>query len=477
MKPSQSGLIIIGVGASLLAGCATVPKLAPSPQMRSVATLETTRSFQAPAAAWPDQNWWAPYGDPQIDRLMAEALAGSPSMEVAVARLRAAEAQVRQVPGSPSLSGNVEGEANIAKQSTNIGIPPGLFPDTVHSTGRVELNLTLDLDLWGRNRAALAAATSEAQAARVDVEQARLLLTTSLAQAYVDFARILIGRDLAQSALDIRQGTLRLMQDRVKAGLNPPADAAQAASAEQAARAALAGVDEEIARDRNRIAALVGAGPDRGLSLTRPPIAMARGFGAPQDLALELLGRRPDIVSARLRAEAAASRIKEARAAFYPNVNLAAVIGLQSFGITNLLKRRSIYGNVGPAISLPIFNQGSVGGRYAEARARYDEAVGNYNQTLITGLREVADALAGKRALVDRLTAERAALAQAEAAYTAARKRYEAGLSNRLELLSAEDALLPRRQAVADLEARAFTLDIDLIRALGGGFTSNGQPS
>src|SRR5439155_22817602 len=200
--------------------------------------------------------------------------------------LRAAEAQVQQVPGSPSLSGNVEGEAQIAKQSTNIGIPPGLFPDKVHSTGRVELNLNLDLDLWGRNRAALAAATSEAQAARVDVEQARLLLTTSLAQAYVDFARILIGRDLAQSALEIRQGTLRLIQDRVNAGLNPPSDAAQAASAEQAARAALAEVDEEIIRDRNRIAALVGAGPDRGLSLTRPPIAMARGFGAPQNLAL-----------------------------------------------------------------------------------------------------------------------------------------------------------------------------------------------
>lgn len=466
----------MGVGTALLAGCATVPNLAPSPDMRSPVTLESARSFQAPAAAWPGQNWWTPYGDPQIDRLMDEALAGSPSMEIAIARLHAAQAVVQQVPGSPSLSGNVEGEAQIAKQSTNIGIPPGLFPDKVHSNGRVELNLKLDLDLWGRNRAALAAATSDEQAARVDVEQARLLLTTSLAQAYVDFARALIGRDLAQSALDIRQSTFRLFDERVKAGLNPPVDAAQAAAAEQAARADLAEVDEEIARDRNRIAALVGAGPDRGLSLTRPPIALARGFAAPQNLALELLGRRPGIVSARLRAEAAASRIREARAAFYPNVNLAAVIGLQSFGITNLLEHRSIYGNVGPAISLPIFNQGSLGGRYAEAKARYDEAVGNYNQTLITALREVADALAGKRALVERLTAARAALAQAETAYTGARRRYEAGLSNRLDLLSAEDALLPRRQAVADLEARAFTLDIDLIRALGGGFTSNGQP-
>jgi NodT family efflux transporter outer membrane factor (OMF) lipoprotein len=267
------------------------------------------------------------------------------------------------------------------------------------------------------------------------------------------------------------------MQERVRAGLNPPVDAGQAASAEQVARAALAEVDEEIARDRNRIAALVGAGPDRGLSLVRPPIAMAQGFGAPQDLALGLLGRRPDIVSARLRAEAAASRIRQARADFYPNINLAAVIGLQSFGLANLIEHRSIYGNVGPAISLPLFNQGSVGGRYAEARARYDEAVGNYNQALITALREVADALAGKKALLDRLTAERAALAQAESVYSAARKRFEAGLSSRLELLSAEEALLPRRQAVADLEARAFSLDIDLIRALGGGFNNNGQSS
>jgi NodT family efflux transporter outer membrane factor (OMF) lipoprotein len=462
--------------ALLLAGCASVPDLGPKPEPKSPASLASERSFAPiPAGgehpAWPDGAWWTAYRDPQLLHLMDEALAGSPSLAAAAARVRAAQGIARQNPGGMQIGGSLEANGGISKQSQNMGIPPQFVPNGIRTTGRIALNLDLDLDLWGKNRAALAAATSEAEAAAVDAQAARLLLTTNLAQAYVDLETAFVARDLAGEALRIREDSLALIRKRVGAGLNPPLEAEQSAAAARAARADTIRADEQIALARNRIAALLGAGPDRGLDLARPAIKAIHPLGAPADLALALIGRRPDIVSARLRAEAAASRIKVARAAFYPNINLSAVVGLQSLGLGQLIDPGSTFLTAGPALSLPLFNQGTLGGRFEEARARYDEAVASYDETLTTALREVADALAGQRGLADRVQAEREALRQAEAAYSAARKRYEAGLMTRIELLSAEDALLPRRQAVAEMEARAFTLDVQLVRALGGGFT------
>jgi NodT family efflux transporter outer membrane factor (OMF) lipoprotein len=466
---SHGGWIV----ALLLTGCASVPDLGPPPAPRSPASLASERALDAAPAAWPDASWWSAYQDPQLARLMDEALAGSPSLAVAAARVRAARAIVAQTPGGIDLGGSLEGNAGLNKQSKNQGFPPEFVPGGIRTTGRVALNLDLDLDLWGRNRAALAAATSEAQAQAVDAAAARLLLTTNLALAYVDLESAFVANDLAAAAFRIRQDSLALIRKRVGAGLNPPSDVEQSASAERAAQSTLGRTLETIAVARNRVAALVGAGPDRGLALARPAIKSLHPLGVPPDLALELVGRRPDIVSARLRAEAAASRIRVARADFYPNINLSAVVGLQSLGLSNLLKPNSTFGTAGPAISLPLFSQGTLGGRYEAARAQYDEAVADYDERLVTALREVADALAGQRSVVPGYAADREALTRAEAAYAAARKRYEAGLSTRIELLSAEDALLPRRLALAEIEAHAATLDIQLIRALGGGFTGS----
>lgn len=460
-------------GTLLLSGCASVPRLGPAPEPRSPASFESAASLAAAPAAWPERNWWAAYRDPQLDRLMDEALAGAPSLAKAAARVREAQAIVEQTPGGINPGGSLEASGGLTKQSENMGIPPAFVPKGIRTTGRIALNLNLDLDLWGRNRAALAAATSDAQAAAVDAAAARLLLTTNVALAYVDLESAFVAADLAREALRIRGDSLALIRKRVAAGLNPGSDAEQAAAAERAARADLVATQEQIAVARNRIAALAGAGPDRGLALARPHIQALHPFGAPANLALDLVGRRPDIVSARLRAEAAASRIKVARAAFYPNINLSAVLGLQSLGLSKLVDTGSTFANAGPAISLPLFDQGTLGGRYAEARARYDEAVASYDDTLGTALREAADAIAGERGLAERFEAEREALRQAEAAYQAERKRFDAKLSTRIELLSAENALLPRRQALAEIEARAFTLDVQLIRALGGGFTGN----
>ena len=218
------------------------------------------------------------------------------------------------------------------------------------------------------------------------------------------------------------------------------------------------------------IAALLGAGPDRGLTIARPAAPAVREFGLPENLAADLLGRRPDIVAARLRAEAAGKRIDVARKSFYPNVNLAGFIGAQSLGLDLLTESGSDIGQAGLALSLPIFQGGRLSGAYRGARAEYDAAVADYDATLTQALKEVADAAVSERALAVRLGAARQALAKGEEAYRIARVRYEGGLDSYTSVLTAENAVILQRRAAADLDSRALTLDAALVRALGGGF-------
>jgi NodT family efflux transporter outer membrane factor (OMF) lipoprotein len=475
-RSKSLSILILGL---TIAGCAAVPELGERPQPARPAAIGAERAFAGAQGAWPARGWWRGYGDPQLDRLIDEALAGSPDVTAAAARVRAAEAAAQQAGAATLPQASLEASAGGQKQSYNLGIPRQFVPKGVFDTGRVAGNFSFDLDLWGRNRAALAAATGEARAAAVDAEQAALLLSTSVAAAYADLARLHAARDVAEQAAGVRRETAELTARRVTNGLDTVGEQRQAEARVPAARVEIAALDEALALTRNRLAALLGKGPDRGLAIDRPRITTVPA-GLPANLALDLVGRRPDIVAARLRAEAAADRIRVARADFYPNVNLTAVIGLQSFGLDQLFKTGSSFGSAGPAISLPLFQGGRLEGAYRGARAQYDEAVARYDATLVTALREVADAAASLKSLDAQLAEQRAAVAAAEEAAHIARIRFTGGLANQLTALQADDTLLALRRQLVELEARRFTLDVALVRALGGGFeattpTATGQ--
>ncbi|WP_034160635.1 efflux transporter outer membrane subunit [Sphingomonas sp. ERG5] len=463
----------VTLAAVLLAGCATVPDLGATPEPRAAATLDSTQTLRSTTAgttqAWPEAAWWTAFGDPQLDGLIDEALKSSPDVTAAVARINAADALARQT-GAALLPGlSVDGTVGGNQQSKNLGIPPQFVPDGIQDTGRLTATASFDLDLWGKNRAALAAATSEANAARVDADQARLMLATNVAAAYAELAQYHAERDVAVEALRVRGATATLTAQRVAVGVDALGSQRQADSRVPAARADIAALDEAIALTRNRLAALIGAGPDRGLAIARPTLA-AGAVGVPDSAGIDLIGRRPDIVAARLRAEAAAKRIKVAKADFYPNINLSAVVGLQSLGLGRLIAGNSSYGSAGPAFSLPIFDGGRIRGRYVQARANYDVAVAQYDSTLIAALHEAADAVASRNALDHRLSEQKQALTAAADASRIAALRYKGGLSTLLPVLTADDFELSTRRAVVDLEARRVALDIALIRALGGGY-------
>jgi NodT family efflux transporter outer membrane factor (OMF) lipoprotein len=458
-----------------LAGCAQIPALDKSLETKPVEQLASSASFAAPAAAWPQDHWWRAYGDAQLDALIDEALRDSPNLAVAQARLHQAEAATQFAGASrmPEVTGSAA--FNEAKQSYNYLMPRQAVPQNWNDYGLATLNLSWELDFWGKNRSALAAATSEQLAARAEVAQARLILATSVASAYAELVHLFTVRDTAEAALALRAKSVELFRQRHEFGLETLASVRQVEARQAAAQAQLLAIDENIALQRNGIAALQGAGPDRGLAIVRPTARFAGSAGLPSNLAAELLGRRPDVVAARLRTEAAAKRIDQQKAGFYPSVNLMAFVGVQSLGIDKLTKSGSDIGSVGPAISLPIFNTERLQGQLRGAHAEYDAAVAAYNATLSNALREVADAATSRKSLDGEIAALRAALSAADEAHSMVSKRYKGQLATYLDVLSAEDQLISAQRNLADVEARALVLDVAMVRALGGGFQNADQ--
>jgi NodT family efflux transporter outer membrane factor (OMF) lipoprotein len=451
----------------LTSACAAVPHLGPKPIPHAAGEYASSQSLAGSSVEWPGDGWWTRYSDTQLDRLISEGLAGSPDLAAAAARFRTAQG-LAQAAGAKLLP-TIDANASVTalNPSNNFGVPVW---SGFKEIGNAGLSLSFDLDLWGKNRAALRAAKKDTDAARFEAQEARLMLTTGIASTYADLTALYAQRDSLESALDIRTQSLRLVRRRVDVGLDNDSALRLAQARIPQTKADLAATDEAIMLNKHALAALVGEGPDRALSIDRPAPASLQAQGLPANAAIDLVGRRPDIAAARVRLEAAAERIKEARASFYPNISISALAGFASLGLGNLAQAGAGYAGVTPAISLPIFHGGSLQGQYRGRRGQYDEAVALYDRELIDALRETADAVTSQKALVDRLSQSRSALASYEQALDLARIRYKQGLSTYLDVLTAQESVVNAQLVVAQLQTRAFTLDVQLVRALGGGF-------
>jgi NodT family efflux transporter outer membrane factor (OMF) lipoprotein len=457
------------MGCALLASCASLPKSEPPAKVRELSEYTWERSIAAPAGEWPTREWWTSFNDPQLDRLVSEALANAPTIAQAEARLRAVRYRAQGARSTlwPSLSANAG--AQDEKLTYNGVFPPDAVPRGYNSMGKASLDLSWEVDFWGKNRKAVAAAVSQVKAAQADAAAAGLLLAVAVTRTYTQLQGFVIQRDIAGESLRNRQQSEDIVRRLVTEGLGSAADVEQASARVRLAEAQVAEVDESVQLSRNALAALLGAGPDRGLDVALPKLAAHRPLALPEDLKADLLGRKPEIVAARWRAEAAAARVGATRAAFYPNVNLMAFIGYESLGLQNLINKGSDVGSVGAAIHLPIFEGGRLRAGFGEARAEYAFAIASYDEAVTQSLREIADAIQSLQALKTRIVATEAALARSTRAYELARMRYEGGLSDFQSVLTAEDAQLATRTADNALRTRGYSLDVELVRALGGG--------
>lgn len=463
---SRTSVLLLGIAATL-SGCVTPPKT--EPQVQSIADgsvgLGTTA---APAVT---DRWWEQYGDPQFDQLVSSALDRNPNLQQTLARVRAAQSQVTLAVAqrTPGVSLNA-GEQRVRWPEQYIYPPP--FGGGTFWSGQVLANLSWDLDFWGKQAALINQAKATEAAARLDSEAARLATTVALSQTYLDLNRAIALADIAQQSLVQRKRILDITRKRIAAGLDTNVELREAESA--VPQAELARLQAEAAREVavHRLAALVGEGADAYDRIGKPALNLEAALSIPTELPADLLGRRPDILAARARVEAATSERAAARAAFYPNVNLSAFAGFQAIGLNNLFQANNRTYGIGPAISLPLFESKRLKSEFNTATAMQDEAVSSYNGVVLAAVQQVADQLSQVNYSAQQLQQARATLTAAEEAYRLAQKRYEAGLANYLSVLTTETQVLNARTTFIDILHQQALARVSLLLAVGGNFTA-----
>jgi NodT family efflux transporter outer membrane factor (OMF) lipoprotein len=415
-----------------------------------------------------DAQWWKSFGDSQLDTLIEQALANNPSLRAAQARVQKVEAGIANAQAARLPQINASFDATQQRYSKN-GLIPAPLAGAISDSGTLQASGSWELDLFGKNRAALDAAIGQARAANADAQAARMMLATNVARSYFQWVRIQDQLAVAQRALAQREQSRKLVQDRYQAGLDTQVEVQQSESALPDARYQIEALKEQEALLVNALTALTSK-PNGTLALVKPAPAAIKVEALVPSIPLDLLGRRADITAARWRVEAATHDIDNAKAMFYPNINLTAFAGFSSIGLDRLLDTGSNQWGVGPAIRLPIFEGGRLRANLKAKTADLDVSIETYNSVVRDAVRDVADQLTSSKAIVAQQTEQQAAQAAAENAYSIALQRYEGGLGNYLQVLNAETAVLAQRRLGVDLAARATDTRVQLIRALGGGF-------
>ncbi len=456
----------------LLASCASFKGIGSSAQPQSPEGLAASASLAAGGGAWPALDWAAQIGGAPLQALVDEALAGNPGLQVAAARIAAARATV-EASGANRLPTVGAGFTSTYQRYTETGLIPPPLAGEYKADTQLALNFNYEFDFWGRHEAELRAALSQGRAAEAEQYSARLALTSSIARAWLQLARQNAQLNLTQQQLTAREKLGRLTALRFKAGLDTDSDNEQTRQQQEGLRAEIVQWQEGMALTRNQLSALMGQGPDRGLSIMPAALPSDAAIALPDALPLGLVGRRPDIVASRWRVEAAQGDIDNARAQFYPNINLSAFAGFSTLSLDRLLDAGSRIVGIGPAIRLPVFEGGRLRAQLKGRVAGYDSAVATYNQTLTDALREVADQVQSLRAAQAQGGHQRAATQAASNALRLARQRERAGTTNMLPVLASELALVVQRKVELENQARRADLRVGLIRAMGGGFDAD----
>ncbi|SAL37793.1 RND efflux system outer membrane lipoprotein [Caballeronia udeis] len=463
--------VAVAVAAFALAGCANYAGIKSDKQIAQPQSdaLQATQSLPSQGGQWPSLDWAKQFGDPQLPQLIDEALAGNPSIAQAQARIAKASSYIES--SRSSLYPKVNGSYSWTRElySGNALYPPP-FGGSWYSENNALVSASWDLDLWGKNRARLDQAVSQQKAAEADMQQARITLAASVAQTYNQLALLYALRDVAQREIANRLDIGRITNGRVLAGLDTNVESRTAEGNIATSQTNLSELDGQITTTRYQLGALLGQGPDRGLKIATPVLNSKIEVTLPDNVPADLISRRPDIVAARWQVEAATSDIKEAKAEFFPDINLSAAAGFDAFGWSRFLNFTSRQFQAGPAIHLPIFDAGALRAQLKGRYADFDLDVANYNQTLINALNDVATQIASIRS-VDQQTSDAArALDASTHAYQLAVIRYKAGLSQQLQVLTADQNRLANEQTVTNLRMKRRDLQLGLIKALGGGF-------
>lgn len=451
------------VAAALMSACVSLPPQDAAPQSKEVSASDFAR---AGSAHWPAWNWWKQFNDPQLDGLIEQALKNSPGIEVAVARGKQASASVTAVAASSGAQLAAVGQVSRQLYSENSFYPPPLA-GSYSNSGNVDLQFSYNFDFWGRNRSALQAALGRQAASTAEIEAASLALSNSIVKVYFQWQALNAQIAIMNQVETERRSLVALEQKKIAAGISA-GDNVQSLIADaiipQQNSIQLKTQQEQA---RYQLKSLTGIQGE--LTLTPAPLPAATDV-TPADVHVDLLVRRPDVAAARDRVTASLHEVDSARAGFYPDVSISAFLGLNSLQLSSLLHAGSREQGITPAIHLPIFDAGRLRANLEDSRADVAYAVAQYDATLQSSIAEVNDAMVR----FDGINREHPKLLEQIAARTrnleSAKKRAKAGLAEKRELVNDELSVLELQAQELQWQTQMLTAQVDLIKALGGGY-------
>lgn len=476
MKISRCFFFLLLPMLLLPGGCAQLPTDLPArPQPAEPSTRATlsalSRQPASSVASSASAAWWQAFKQPALDRLIAQALHRQPDMAMARARLAAAERASQLAALATGLQYQTGMSLTRQRLSDN-----GLFPTALvgknYTQTEIHQSVVYDLDVWDRSRALLAATRSEQQAAREDQTAVGLNLAAAVADAYLAWSGVCRLREQMQALQQYHRRILQLTERRRQLGLDAAGPLAEARRRLSLDEETLQQYDYLARSWRYRLAALGGHDPDHADAspeACRESRQEAFVFPAlPDNLPLDWLAKRPDIAALKARIEAASARSEAARAAFYPDIDLKLLAGLDTLELSRLFDTASMTGGLGVAIHLPLFNSRTLQAQLGLREADYAAAVASYNRAILEAARQAADAFSLTVNLDQRQEAQARTLAETERLQRLAADRQSLGLSSPLDTLRAEAATLGQRMMTTELQTTRLRARVALFRALGG---------
>jgi len=466
----------------LVAGCAVGPDYkrpeATSRMPDSYAGATNQWKIAEPQAHLPKGAWWEIFGDSELNSLEVDAAAANQELKAAVAGFDEARA-VADVARSGllphiGLAGTATRQGDSRNRPLN-GRPAGSSQAPTYYDFTLPLNLTYEVDLWGRVRRSVESARAQEQASADDIESIKLEIQTEVAVDYFTLRALDAEKALLSSSVEVFRKSLDLTQNRRAGGIASDLDVAQAETVLKTTQAQLPATMLQRAQFEHALAVLTGraastfAVAEQPLDIPPPAI--------PAGLPSELLERRPDVAAAERRMASANANIGVAKAAFFPTIQFNGMAGFESINASTLVNWSSRFWSVGPSLMVPLFDAGQNSANLRAARAAYDQTVANYRQSVLTAFADVEDNLSAQGLLSIQTDAQNAALQAARKQLEIADNRYRAGLVTFLEVATAESTALDVERTAVQLRGQQLVAAVTLVKSLGGGWQTTTQPS
>ncbi|MEO7062586.1 MAG: efflux transporter outer membrane subunit [Dokdonella sp.] len=458
---------LIALAVTLAITSCSIPPKPDAPVLRNEAPLA---GLSVPSGGeWPDAQWWTRYHDAQLDDLEHTALAAAPTLDEAHRRFDTAVRAVDIARAAGGLSSQFGAQVQRQRLSDHGLIPSRFLGFSWYNQGDLSLQFRYDFDFWGKQRAAVEAAVDSARAVEAERATATLALTTAVADTYFAWQADRARLELANTTVAALERNHAIAGKRVARGIDLPDTLHQAEAQIAAARESQAAYAGSAPIRLVALGALLGVAPADMPKLVAKPLP-AVDPALPDHLGLDLLARRPDISARRWQVEAAMQNVNKARAEFYPDISLGAMVGLSSIDLDKLLTSGSRVAAIGPALHLPVFQLAGLHAAYGVSQAQLAGAASAYNNAVVDAARDVATQALMLVQIDARRDARAAQVAAVYALQEAAAARVRQGVTDDRSLLAVQAQVLQQRDAAVTLHAQAISAELALTKALGGGY-------